>query len=562
MRRRAFLVLCVAAIAVKIWLTLSFDMKAADRPVDDRLFVKLAEQIIHGQWLGPYDQYTLCKGPFFPIWIAATFLMHIPLLLSYQLLHAAACGLVVYAFGPVVPARPARLVLLLMLLFDPASFSVTFVSVDRGAIYMPFTMIIIACAAGMMVRLDRGPRAMVGWSLGLGLALAAYWTTREEGVWILPFLGVTLAYALFSIVRARTAVFAKTALTLLPAGICVAGLWGISAINYRYYGAFEVVDLKSPAFKRANGALMRVKAEQWNQYASVPQEVRHKIYAVSPAFAELRGYFEGKSGASWGTMAEKLLSGGTPRPEDIRGGFFMWALRDAVQSRNHYESRAEADAFYNRVADEINAACEDGRLICGPERATLMPPWHPSLFQPALASVRKGVETAVAFPIVAAPGGLSVGAPDRLVIFEDIGRATLRTEKPNDLIPPRLRGQAELDYDRFLMMRRISSVYQAVDSYLTVAAAVALITVCVLELRKRSLTVTVAILLSVLASFWARIAILAVISVTSFEATNQFYILPLYPMLLLFWFLSFHHLARLMVPVFTGRNQRNAGAQG
>ena len=57
---------------------------------DDRLFVELAEHLVNGRWLGPYNQFTLAKGPMLSFFIAAAFKLGVPLLLAQQLLYAAA----------------------------------------------------------------------------------------------------------------------------------------------------------------------------------------------------------------------------------------------------------------------------------------------------------------------------------------------------------------------------------------------------------------------------------------------------------------------------------------
>ena len=37
---------------------------------DDGLFMRLAHQIAMGQWLGPFNQFTLMKGPGYPVFLA------------------------------------------------------------------------------------------------------------------------------------------------------------------------------------------------------------------------------------------------------------------------------------------------------------------------------------------------------------------------------------------------------------------------------------------------------------------------------------------------------------
>src|SRR3954471_132435 len=39
-------------------------------PHDDMLFVKLGGYLAEGKWLGPYDQFTLMKGPGYPAFLA------------------------------------------------------------------------------------------------------------------------------------------------------------------------------------------------------------------------------------------------------------------------------------------------------------------------------------------------------------------------------------------------------------------------------------------------------------------------------------------------------------
>lgn len=545
-RQRVFLGCCVAVALVKIWLVLAFGLRAAgNADADDRLFVVLAESILNGDWLGAYNRFTLAKGPFFSIWIAGVFLAHIPLTLSYQLFHIAACGLILTALKPRLPSRSGLFVLFVLLLLDPATYSAVASWVVRDGLYLPLTMAVLACMIALLMRLDRKPHNLIGWCTGLGLALAAFWTTREEGMWIVPGAGIALLYALVCVWRARQAPIAKTALLGLPVLLCVAGVLGICALNYRYYGYFGVVDIKSPGFKRANGALMRVHHEKWNQFANVPKEVRLKIYPASPAFAELQEFLEGPPGVAWGRGGEAWLDGGTPSPEDIRGGFFVWALRHAVQQRRYYRSAAEAEAFYTRIANEINAACSDGRLECGPERASLSPPWRREYVSLAARSFWKGVRMTILFDDVTVFNMPSGGPEDRMIIFEDLGRTRINPIMGDTTESP-LRNQTRLDQFRFRQLNRLNSVYKAVAPYVTVVACVAFLLASVLEFRARTMSPALVIVALLLVSVAARMAILALISITSFEAMRLRYFLPLYPMLLLFWFLSIHHAASLV----------------
>ena len=102
-RNRLWLAVALALTALKLWLTRGPGVYAmGSAGLDDRLFIELAQHLVRGEWLGPYNELTLAKGPFYPLFIAATFLVGVPLFLAQHLLYAAACGLFVRALRPMV----------------------------------------------------------------------------------------------------------------------------------------------------------------------------------------------------------------------------------------------------------------------------------------------------------------------------------------------------------------------------------------------------------------------------------------------------------------------------
>src|SRR6478735_3695936 len=91
----------IALTAVKLWLTAAQTIYAIGPAFhDDRLFVELAARVLQGEWLGPYNQFTLAKGPLFPLFIAAMFKLGVPLLLAQQALYAAASATLTRTLRP------------------------------------------------------------------------------------------------------------------------------------------------------------------------------------------------------------------------------------------------------------------------------------------------------------------------------------------------------------------------------------------------------------------------------------------------------------------------------
>ncbi len=97
-------------------------------------------------------------------------------------------------------------------------------------------------------------------------------------------------------------------------------------VNLTAYGSFAGVDSQESNFVGAMQALQNVRVGKPIPYLPVSRPARLKIYEISPAFASLKKYLDppGTPVWQWGCAPYPLTCG------DIAGGWFFWALRDAV----------------------------------------------------------------------------------------------------------------------------------------------------------------------------------------------------------------------------------------
>ncbi|MEJ1971435.1 MAG: hypothetical protein WDM96_02670 [Lacunisphaera sp.] len=109
----------------------------------------------------------------------------------------------------------------------------------------------------------------------------------------------------------------------------------------------------------------------------ITRQMREVAYELSPAFAKLRPHLEGAVAEHW---LERTLYPAADR--QIRGGWMMWALRDAVHEAGLAPDAGAAMRYYRQVADEMNAACDAGRVPARPRRSGFLPPLDPSLVKP------------------------------------------------------------------------------------------------------------------------------------------------------------------------------------
>ncbi len=533
-RRHGWLWAGVLLTLAKLWLTRGQPICAIGSAThDDQLFIRLAESIARSEWLGPYDQLTLAKGPFYSVWIALTFLLGLPLGFAQQLLYAAACLLLVVALAPLVRSQAARLAAYALLLWNPMSFDGAFLSrVLRQQVSTPLALMILAGLVALVARREQPFRRLVPWAVLAGIAFGLFWVTREEGVWIVPGVVLLGAAAVVGAAGSRPGGWrAMAGAGALAAGVAlvpVAGVCVLNAWHYRWYGT---VEFRAGEFKEAYGALLRVRAGPAMPFVPVTRQAREAIYAVSPAFALLRPHLEGSIGEGWAGASASVTH--LPAEErQISGGWFMWALRDATAAAGFCQDAGQAMAFYHRLAMEVNQACDDGRLPAGPRRSGFLPPWHPGLAGEWLRATGEFAEYLAWFRGFSAHAPPSVGSVDELEPFRVMTRDRLSPPVYDAQPPPPLRNS--LDEWKVDALQTIGRALRSVCLWLVLAAHGLALARLVQLVWRRRLTYAFVVAAAAWSGCAATVLMDALIQVTSFPVFSAIYLHAAYPLLLLF----------------------------
>jgi hypothetical protein len=362
----------VALTLLKLWLTAGQTVFAIGPAIhDDRLFVDLAAHLLDGQWLGPYNQFTLAKGPMFPLFIAGTFWLGLPLLLSQQLLYAAAAATLTHSLAPWLRAAAARFGLYAVLLWNPMSYDAGSLGrVMRQNLYTPLALFGVAGLILLFARRREPWRRQAGPAVLAGLGLGCFWLTREESVWLLPAvallllgLGASLGRELRARWRPVAAGLGCLALAALLPSLAV------STLNLRHYGWFGTVEFRASEFQAAYGALTRLQVGPELDQVPITRQMRETAYALSPTFARLRPFLESAIGDHW---SDKTNFPAAER--QIRGGWMVWAFRDALTAAGMAPDAGTALHHCQLIADELNAACDAGRVPARPRRSGFLPP--------------------------------------------------------------------------------------------------------------------------------------------------------------------------------------------
>ena len=391
------LAICAAAALLSLWLRAGLPLLAiGGAALDDALFLKLAQSLLAGEWLGPYDHVTLAKGMFYPLFAAVSFSANLPLKIAEHLVYLAVSGWLAAFAARQSGRRSLGVVLFVALALNPIMWLPFMARVVREGLYVSLSLLVLGLFAAALfeTRAQVAPRRRIAIAGLAGLALGCFWLTREEGPWIVPALAVLLfARALLEwrqpapagqLHWARKPLPSLALTVLLPLfSVFLLTVGGVKAANKYHYGVFETNEFHSRSFQRGYGALSRIRPAQWQRHVVFPRDARQQAYAHSGAARELAPFFEGTDGERWRAIGCTQVTQATCT--EIHSGWFMWALREAVAQAGHYRSASQALAFYDRMADEIDAACDAGKIDCLGARATMAPPFRTHYVRDMLA---------------------------------------------------------------------------------------------------------------------------------------------------------------------------------
>lgn len=346
---------------------------------DDLYFAKAAHTIIHGEWLGAYDQMTLIKNPFYAFFLILSFGTGLPLFFNESIFYVVACILIFIAFIPLIKNPWWRMFLFSLLLFCPESMTTAWnLRIYREFIYFSLTLYVVASSIGLFLRLDKNIFTLLLWSILLGMSMGAFMLTREEGVWIYPPLILILSISIFWIWKKKyEKKILRSCLVLMPILIWYIPIFVVSAINYSHYGFWGTTEQLDPDFNRVLIILDRIETDDdtWHPAIQIPKSARLKAYTASPILNSMRDDIEYLV-AAWNISDDLAMElkndwyldqygdGGS----EI-GSHFLWLFRDVVCQNGHCKNATATKEFYKQLADQLEVACDDGTLVCSSTKA-------------------------------------------------------------------------------------------------------------------------------------------------------------------------------------------------
>jgi hypothetical protein len=510
----------IILIAVRFWLVNTMDLIATRTPHDDYLFISLAKNILSGQWLGPYNHYTLIKGPGYPLFIAVVHHLGLPLLIAQQLLYSLFSILVVIALRPLVTGRWLLMAVFALVLLNPFMFMYSGISrVMRLGLSMPLVLATFTCMFGLVSRVRGSWKSKIMWSSGLGFFFSYLWFTREEGIWMVPSLALTLLLFLLA-----DAIYSKKELCLriLVIGWIGVIFWGLQTtfafLNEKHYGQPVINELKSAQFSSALGSLMNIDIGDIRRKVPVSSEAQQLAYSVSPTFALLKPVFEKNKSGAW------------------PASFYIWTLRNAAAHGGHIDTLSDALEFYGKIGSEIQQACESGKIPCFNRKPTLRPPWH-AAYNQDIWPVFSGIFTdAVTFSRfdedeMKVDARISYGPKEIMEDYMFITREHLVPSR-RSVLNSRPNYYTHMTQEKFRILTDISAIYKWLTPILFFFSVISTLLLFIRETVKKQYSTQVWLLLVVLGGLISLVSVLTFVKITLWPITRPLF--SAYPLVLLY----------------------------
>ncbi|BDO00312.1 hypothetical protein HV320_27425 (plasmid) [Citrobacter sp. RHBSTW-00903] len=360
---------------------------------DDAHFISQSFSLLKGQWLGEYNNLTLIKGPIYSFFLVLVTITHIPLQIFQQALYCISVFLLMLTIKKKLNGFWLYYVILFALLtLNPV------MTADRIIRDYLYTSLFIFFATSLSNINDATVKKNLGWVSLCGTSLFMFWYTREEGVWIAPLLLVPLFF--FYKRKRKSNLFINYIFVVLIFSLLSLS---VSLVNKITYGTYSIVDFKDKNFKSVISKLSNIKTnEQKPDHVPVSKSQRELAYSVSPDLYKLKEYLE--SNNPWKSFSCNVYQDVCG---DYAGGWFMWAVRSATESKGFYSSPDSAEEFYKKINEEISTACDNGKISCKPNIISYLPPLPDHFIEKYLSTFIRGIRVIFLFDTMSFTSGFS-----------------------------------------------------------------------------------------------------------------------------------------------------------
>lgn len=336
--KHKFMIICFILILLKLFLICFLKVRILEyMSIDDDLMFKLGLSIKSGDYLGKYNYLTLTKGIFFPLFIVFLSLLNIPYYIGLNIFYILGICILTYFVKPLIKNDFCLLLLFIILLFHPVTFSAhTMLRFYRNSLESIFMIFFVSSMIGLYF----SKKVSIIKTLFLGIIITSYSLNREDWFWILiPFVFFYILYFLKY----------KSFKPLFIILICLFVSFNtIKTLNFIYYDSFILNEISDTSYKDFLLDIMAIKVD--NESDNWLNEERMTlIYKYSPTL---------------NNMLNKVLDTGFDigNKYEVENTYFTWYFKILLERSYICNDAKCADNFWKKASNELKDAYQKGYI--------------------------------------------------------------------------------------------------------------------------------------------------------------------------------------------------------
>ena len=307
---------------------------------------------------------SLAKPMSYPIFLQAVNLMSVAYRLAVCFLWAAAAGLTTLFIRRLTKNMAVLTAVYTFVLYCPVGFDGEISGrLYRSVIIPPTVFIVIALlllVSHHIIFRRKGFLKAIVISLALGAAFLFFYYIKEEGVWLFPIFAGLLGAGAISIFKGKgRPVLLKDkmkylVIAMLPLIVFAGGTNIYKAINFRYFGVYEINTRTESAFADFSSRLFRIENEKKTTALWLPISVFEQAWDASPALRQYPQVLDDLKHSPWASGDFEAIH--------LPGDFPLWAFRDALAKNGLYATEKQVQDLLTIACAEIDEAFENGSL--------------------------------------------------------------------------------------------------------------------------------------------------------------------------------------------------------
>ena len=350
-KKTIFIILFIVITLIRFLISFNLSsLYISNLSYDDKLMVNQMTELLGGNYLGVYNDFSLIKGIFFPLVLYICRTIHISYSTMFTTLYILSVIYFIKPFEKLIKSKKVLFIFYILLLFNPISYSSElFQRLYRNSISIIELLLFLGVTIRIIISEDKTKRSIINYIL-LGLITSIMYLTREDNIWTKIILVFIIVYKCLKNNNLKNKNYKVILTSLIPFIVLTINLNIVSMINYKNYKIYTYNEIQDSEFKKTFRKVLQIKDDEKKDKVSIPRTTFFKLVDNVPSFnitkREINQYY-------------KVLIDDTG---EIYNGNIVWYFRQFIFKKNNFKDGEEAEKYFKKMGEEIDQAFEEGRL--------------------------------------------------------------------------------------------------------------------------------------------------------------------------------------------------------